>query len=91
VYEQIKDSTPSDSTIASYIADFEGFEEEEAQVKDLSEEEADEDIEDPKETVQFLTNNAFLYRTTGEDVYRNQDSVEPAQQFTLSDRYHAIF
>ncbi|KAF7578904.1 hypothetical protein PtrM4_031440 [Pyrenophora tritici-repentis] len=53
-------------------------------------EEQDEDDEDQRLAVKYLTDQAFLHHVTGEDVYRCKEPITPATQFLIEDRYSRI-
>ena len=53
-------------------------------------EEQKEDETDQILAVKYLTDQAFLHHVTGEDVYRYTESITPATQFLIEDRYSRI-
>ena len=70
-------------SFATYLTDFEGREPEEDNF--YSDEDEDDD-EDHQHAVKYLTNQAFLHKMTGEDVY-TATTGQPASQFLIENRY----
>ncbi|KAF1937538.1 hypothetical protein EJ02DRAFT_426545 [Clathrospora elynae] len=50
----------------------------------------EEEEEDYRLAVKYLTNQAFLHHVTGEDIYRYTEPTTPATQFLIEDRYSRI-
>ncbi|KAF1936186.1 hypothetical protein EJ02DRAFT_438705 [Clathrospora elynae] len=49
-----------------------------------------EEEDNQRLAVKYLTNQAFLHHVTGEDVYRYTEPTTPATQFLIKDRYSRI-
>ena len=67
---------------ATYLADFEGQELDEDDF--CSDDDDDDDNDDQQHAVKYLTNQAFLHKMTGEDVY-TATAAQPASQFLIED------
>jgi transposase InsO family protein len=68
---------------AAFILDYEG---EPLEPPELGDSEADDDADEQFLTATFLTNQAFLYRMSGDDIYTTP-STPDTTQFLLEDRY----
>ncbi|KAI1818869.1 hypothetical protein F4861DRAFT_544666, partial [Xylaria intraflava] len=88
-HDMIHDETPSAEEFAAYLVEFEGYPDEsydnEEESRDL-----DENKETAEKSAQFLMDNAFLHRTTGQDIWGCQAQI-PADQFILDDLYRTEY
>jgi hypothetical protein len=82
-HEDMYGEPPDTADIAVHIQEYEGED-------DGSYDEEEDDINDGEEAIHYLTANAFLHRTTGEDPTK-YDSAEPAELFILEDRYRTTY
>ncbi|RWA03359.1 hypothetical protein EKO27_g11746 [Xylaria grammica] len=82
-YEMINGSQPTPDEFSLFLTECEGYPE-----SDEGEEDTDEEI--GRQSTQFLMDNAFLHRTTGEDIW-NHDASVPCDQFILNDQYRTEY
>ncbi|KAF2726476.1 hypothetical protein EJ04DRAFT_571234 [Polyplosphaeria fusca] len=87
----ITDTTPSHKEIDAFITEFEGVSEDNTDTEE--EEEQDGNDTELAEAVQYLTNAAFLHRTTQEMPHAPYNDGEPIQadQFVLDNHYGATY
>jgi hypothetical protein len=79
------DITGGQMEFTVFLAEYEGEE-----IDQFFLEEQEEDEEDQRIAVMYLTDQAFLHHVTGEDVYRHTEPTTPATQFLIEDRYSRI-
>ncbi|KAI1818890.1 hypothetical protein F4861DRAFT_544594, partial [Xylaria intraflava] len=88
-HDMIHDETPSAEEFAAYLVEFEGYPDESYDNEEESCD-SDEDKETAEKSAQFLMDNAFLHRTTGQDIWGCQAQI-PADQFVLDDLYRTEY
>jgi hypothetical protein len=90
-YEGIKAATPSHEEVDAFITQYEG--ESEGNTSTEEEDEGDGDDAELAEAAQYLTNTAFLYRTTQETPnapYDDRETIQ-ADHFVLDGRYRTTY
>lgn len=81
--DMINNKIPTPDEFSQYLTEFEGYPE-------SDEDELEMDDEVAEKSTQFLMDNAYLHRTTGEDIWKC-DTETPSNQFTLSDPYRTEY